>query len=69
MLSDNLVNINDTLDKDVIIDPAIWFAWINGIVLKLPYFVRKWILYPLIQKFVSDEILPGTYSKNLSYEF
>ena len=59
MGTDKAVHLNNTLNKDVFIDSAIWMAWFAGQIFKLPDFVRKWMIYPLIQKLISSEILPG----------
>jgi len=58
LTTDKLVHTYNTLTKDVFVDSAIWFAWLGYHVMRLPYFIRRFIVNPLIQTFVSSELLP-----------
>jgi len=58
MTSDKFVHLSNTLYKDVLVDPAIWFCWMAYYLLKIPYFIRQGILVPLVQTFVSSELVP-----------
>ena len=43
-------------------DRSIWFCgWFAYHVMRLPYLVRRYLLVPLIQTFVSSELLPGNF--------
>ena len=64
MTSDKFVHLSNTLYKDVFVDPAIWFCWMAYYLLKIPYFIRQGILVPLVQMFVSSELVPGERSKH-----
>ena len=64
MTSDKFVHLSNTLYKDVFVDPAIWFCWMAYYLLKIPYFIRQGILVPLVQMFVSSELVPGEHSKH-----
>ena len=60
LTTDKLLHIYNTLTRDVFMDRSIWFCgWFAYHVMRLPYFVRRYILVPLIQTFVSSELLPG----------
>ena len=59
-----LVHTYNTLTKDVFVDSAIWLCWFSYHIMRLPYFLRNYVVNPLIQTFVSSELLPGKFKKN-----
>ena len=61
---DKMVHMYKTLTNDVFVDSAIWFGWFGYHVMRLPYFIRRYVVNPLIQTFVSSELLPGILSSH-----